>query len=134
VCVCVGVCVVSLTDRQTDRQTDTDRQIFRLSLKGHSTQKLKFCHHLLILKMLQTCMSLFKMLQTCMSLCLLLNTKEDILKNNGNQTVFWHHTSIVEKNTGKVNGAKDPIVLHNIFLCVQQKTETHTGLQQLEDE
>jgi len=34
----------------------------------------------------------------------------------------------------EVNGAKVPIVLQNIFLCVQQKKETHTGLQQLEDE
>jgi len=42
-------------------------------------------------------------------------------------------TSIVEKkkNTMEVNGAKVPIVLQNIFLCVQQKKETHTGLQQL---
>jgi len=44
-------------------------------------------------------------------------------------------TSIVEKkNTMEVNGAKVPIVLQNIFLCVQQKKETHTGLQQLEGE
>jgi len=27
-----------------------------------------------------------------------------------------------------------PIILQNIFLCVQQKKETHTGLQQLEGE
>jgi len=31
-------------------------------------------------------------------------------------------TSIVEKNTVEVNGAKVPI-LQNIFLCVQQKKE-----------
>jgi len=44
-------------------------------------------------------------------------------------------TSIVEKNnTMEVNGAKVPMVLQNIFLCVQQKKETHTGLQQLEGE
>jgi len=42
------------------------------SLKGYSTQKFKFCHQLLALKLLQTCMSLF----------LLQNTKEDILKND----------------------------------------------------
>jgi len=43
--------------------------------------------------------------------------------------------SIVEKkNTMEVNGAKVPIVLQNIFLCVQQKKETHTGLQKLEGE
>jgi len=39
-----------------------------------------------------------------------------------------------KKNTMEVNGAKVPIVLHNIFLCVQEKKETHTGLQQLEGE
>jgi len=44
-------------------------------------------------------------------------------------------TSKVEKkNTIEVNGVKVPIVLQNIFLCVQQKKETHTGLQQLEGE
>jgi len=44
-------------------------------------------------------------------------------------------TSIVEKkNTVEVNGAKVPIVLQNIFLCVQQKKETHRGLKQLEGE
>jgi len=42
------------------------------------TQKLKFCHHSLTLKLLQTCMSFF----------LLLNTQEDW---NWNQTIFWHH-------------------------------------------
>jgi len=42
-------------------------------------------------------------------------------------------TSIVEKkNTMEVNGAKVPIVFYNFFLCVQQKKETHTGLQQLD--
>jgi len=34
----------------------------------------------------------------------------------------------------EVNGAKVPIILQNIFLCVQKKKETHTGLQQLEGE
>jgi len=33
-------------------------------LKGYSTQKWKFCHHLLTLKLLQTCMSLFLLLNT----------------------------------------------------------------------
>jgi len=41
-------------------------------------------------------------------------------------------TSIV--NTMVVNDAKVPIVLQNIFLCVQQKKESHTGLQKLEGE
>jgi len=34
----------------------------------------------------------------------------------------------------EVNGAKVPIVLQHFFLCVQQKKETHTGLQQVERE
>jgi len=36
-------------------------------------------------------------------------------------------TSIAEKKKEILNGSKVPI-----FLCVQQKTETHTGLQQVE--
>jgi len=39
-----------------------------------------------------------------------------------------------KKSTMEVNGVKVPIVLQNILLCVQQKKETHTGLQQLEGE
>jgi len=58
-----------------------------------------------------------------------MNTKEDILKNDWNQAVVWHHLHTME-----VNGAKVTIVLQNISLCVQQKKETHTGLQQLEGE
>jgi len=80
---------------------------------------MKFCHHLLTLKLLQTCMSFF-----------LLNTKEDILKNNWTSIVFlfllWK--SMVPNNR------LVPIVLQNIFLCVRLKKETHTGLQQLEGE
>jgi len=34
----------------------------------------------------------------------------------------------------EVNGAKQLSNNKNIFLCVQQKKETHTGLQQLEGE
>jgi len=32
------------------------------------------------------------------------------------------------------NNSLLPIILQNIFLCVQQKKETHTGLHQLEGE
>jgi len=31
----------------------------------------------------------------------------------------------------EVNGAKVPIILQNIFFCVQQKKETHTGMNSL---
>jgi len=62
------------------------------------TQKWIFCHHLLTLKLLQTCMSFF----------LLLSTKEDIQKNDWNfGTIDFHWIP-----------------------CVQQKKETHKGLQQ----
>jgi len=51
------------------------------SFKGILHPKIKFCHHLLTLKLFQTCMSFF----------LLLNPKEDIWKKDWNQTVVWHH-------------------------------------------
>jgi len=38
-----------------------------------------------------------------------------------------------KKNTMEVNCGKVPIILQNIFLCIQQKKET-AGLQQLEGE
>jgi len=61
----------------------------------------------------------------------MLNTKEDILKNDWNQTVVWHHS-----RNKKYYGSQWclPIIPQNIFFCVQQKKETHTGLQQLECE
>jgi len=66
-----------------------------------------------------------------MSFFLLLNTKEDILKNDWNSCLA-PLTSIVEKNTMEVNGAKQLFGSNrssNIFLCVQQKKKNHTGLQ-----
>jgi len=63
-----------------------------------------------------------------------LNTKEDILKNHGNQTVDWPHTSI----SIQVNGAHQLLmnthILPNIFFCVQLNIEIHTDLEQPEDE
>jgi len=71
-----------------------------------------------------------------MSFCLLLNTKEDILKNDWNfGTIDLHsifHIFLLWKSM--VPNCLIPIILQNIFLCVQQKKETHTGLQQLKDE
>jgi len=70
--------------------------------------------------------------QTCMSFFLLLNTKEDIL--NYNQTVDglqWK--KILWKSMGSINCLVTN-GLQNIFFCVQQKKETHTGLEQLEGE
>jgi len=58
----------------------------------------------------------------------LLNTKEDILKNDGNQTVAVTDCHSMEKN------GYHQMFVHNIFFCVQQMRETHTGLEQLEGE
>jgi len=43
-------------------------------------------------------------------------------------------TSIVEKKILWKSVVPIPIILQNIILCVHQKKETHTGLQQLEGE
>jgi len=59
---------------------------------------------------------------------LLLNTKEDILSPLTSIVFFFFSTM-------EINGAKQPlvpIIPQNIFLCVQQKKETHTGFKQLE--
>jgi len=73
-----------------------------------------------------------------MSFFLLLNSKEDFLKNDWNfGTIDFHSIFFNFVSTMEVNGAKNclvPIVFQNIFLCVQQKKETHTGFQQLEGE
>jgi len=62
-----------------------------------------------------------------MSFFLLLNTKEDILKNDWNFGTTDFHSIFF--STMEVNGTKNclvPIVLQNIFLCVQQKKESAT--------
>ncbi len=57
-----------------------------------------------------------------MNVFVLLNTKEDILKNVGNRAVLGHQS----------------LPLHffflNIFHCVQQNKDIHTGLEILEGE
>ncbi len=63
-------------------------------LKWQFAQKWKFCHHLVTLKLFQTCISFF----------LLLSTKDDILKNICNQTVDSSHwLPQNRKNTMEVN-------------------------------
>jgi len=52
---------------------------------------------------------------------LLLNTKEDILKNDLNYGIVDFFCIFF--STMEVNGAKVPIILQNIFLCVQQNIE-----------
>jgi len=67
---------------------------------------------------------------------LLLNTKEDILKNDWDFGTINLHSSFIFLLWKSMlpNNHLVPIVLQNIVLCVQQKKETHTGLQQLEGE
>jgi len=60
-----------------------------------------------------------------------MNTTEDILMNDWN---FAPLTSTVFFFFYYGSQWYVPIVLQNIFLCVQQKKETYTGLQQLEGE
>jgi len=59
---------------------------------------------------------------------LLLNTKDDILKNVGNQTVDFFF--FIRKSMAINCLVTD--ILQNIFLCVQK--EIHSGLEQLDGE
>jgi len=57
---------------------------------------------------------------------LLLNTKEDILKNVGNQTVdHGPHLLVYIFHTVGTNNCLISEILQNIFFCVQQKNEIH---------
>ncbi len=38
----------------------------------------------------------------------------------------------MDKKTGEVNGYRQLLLIQNIFFCVQQKKQTHTGLEQFE--
>ncbi len=65
---------------------------------------------------------------------LLPNTKEDILKNVGDRAVLDHSIFFPSM---EVNGVpKQPVTnfLQNIFLCVRQNKDIHTGLEILEGE
>jgi len=70
-----------------------------------------------------------------MSFFLLLNTKQDVLKTDWNfGTIDFHSIFFFSMKSMVPNNCFAPIVLQNIFICVQQKKETHTGLKQLEGE
>ncbi len=92
-------------------------------VKGLFTQKGNSCHHLLTLKWFQSCIKL-------------LNTKEDILKKkekNVDALLFlvfgiFGIFSMLWKSVGTINCLVTPIP-QNIFFCVQQNKETHTGLE-----
>jgi len=66
-----------------------------------------------------------------MNFFLLLNTKEEILKNLGNQTVlaflFFH-----ESQWGPSTVCISTVFKISFFVCVQWKKEFHTGLEQHE--
>jgi len=66
---------------------------------------------------------------------LLLNTKEDILKNVGNQTktIDFHGIFSILWKSMRTSSCSGIHILHNIF-CVQQKKEIHTDLEQPEGE
>ncbi len=74
--------------------------------------------------------------QTCMSFFLLLHTKRYILKNVGNQTVAGSHW-LLQYGEKYYESQWEPEtyclathILQNIFYCVQQKKQTHIGLEQ----
>ncbi len=73
-----------------------------------------------------------------MNVFVLLNTKEDILKNVGNRAVLGHYWLPCNFfSTVDVNGAQNSLVtsfLLNIYICVQQNKDIHTGLELLEGE
>jgi len=74
----------------------------------------------------------FKWLQTFRNFFLLVNTKEYILRNVGNQTVDGPIDFYI---TLKVNGPHQLFgypFFNMIIFCVQQKKETHSGLEPLE--
>jgi len=72
-----------------------------------------------------------------MNFFLLLNTKYDMLKNVGNQTVdgpIDFHSMGAQKYESQWGSSKVwlPHIVQNIFFCVQQKKGIHTGLEKLE--
>ncbi len=69
--------------------------------------------------------------QTCINLFLVVNTKEDISKNVGNQTVAGHlivgYKTILWNSLGTSNCLVFHILQNSMY--VQQKKETHSGLK-----
>ncbi len=70
--------------------------------------------------------------QTCINLFLVVNTKEDISKNVGNQTVAGpldRYKKILWNSLGTSNCLVFHILQNSMY--VQQKKETHSGLKQI---
>ncbi len=68
--------------------------------------------------------------QTCINLFIVVNTKEDISKNVGNQTVAGpldRYTKILWNSLGTSNCLVFHILQNSMY--VQQKKETHSGLK-----
>ncbi len=68
--------------------------------------------------------------QTCINLFLVVNTKEDISKNVGNQTVTGpldRYKKILWNSLGTSNCLVFHILQNSMY--VQQKKETHSGLK-----
>ncbi len=68
--------------------------------------------------------------QTCINLFLVVNTKEDISKNVGNQTVAGpldRYKKILWNSLGTSNCLVFHILQNSMY--VQQKKETHSGLK-----
>ncbi len=86
---------------------------------SYCSNEMKFCHIFSLMSF-----------QTCMTSFFLLNTKEDILNNNDNQTFFLINTKGVKRT--RISFTTN--ILKNIFFCVQQKKESHTGLERHEVE
>jgi len=90
-------------------------------IKGILHPKTKICHHLLTLKLLQTCVYFFYRTQ-----------KQDILKNDCNFGTIDFHSIFF--STMEVSGAKQPFVSNcsSKYLPLCSVEERNTGLQQLE--
>jgi len=67
--------------------------VSKRKLKNRTDQTVVYIKGILHpkMKILKINLLILKLLQTCMRFFLLLNTQEDILKNDWNQTVVWHH-------------------------------------------
>ncbi len=74
-------------------------------------------------------------LQTCLHFFLLWNTKEDVLKSVGKQTVLgpidFHSifTHTMELNGTQIHLATN--ILQNNLFCITQKKVCHTGLKMM---
>ncbi len=113
-------CMICFSKKHKEEKCWGMRIVNLAKFKGIVPQKWKFCHHLLILKLFWIC-SLFLLLSTKKIIWRILVTKQ--------LTVAIEFDSMEKKYYVKVNGYHlVTTVLQNNLFCVQQKKETHTGL------